>query len=179
MLLQSLHKPAQIFSVIILVGGLQACLTRSATTQQPDIQGQTISISTEALNLTLEEIASFPGNFNSFTPDGQGLVTYEYDSEGGQTRIFDINGTELALFTNTRITFAPNSQIMALSTSEAQRSSSNSNSNSNSDSDVEYSTHLMAPDGTEVASFQGGLPQFVFNEPRLITHDNVEDISRL
>lgn len=116
---------------------------------------------------SLEKVGSFPGEFQSFSPDGQRIVTYI--SESDRTLIFDINGTELASFSDTNIRFAPSGQIMALVSPRTFRSSSN----------LEYTTRLMTIDGAEIANLQGARPTFVFNEQRLTTYDQLEDISYL
>ncbi|MEM9816094.1 MAG: hypothetical protein AAF827_06775, partial [Cyanobacteria bacterium P01_D01_bin.6] len=100
---------------------------------------------------SIEFVSSFPGRFISFIPDGRGIVTDEFDSD--QTRLFSFDGTELFSFTDTSIGFAPDGQMMALTSPRVYGSRP----------DPETTTRLMTLEGTEIASFARVEPSFVQN----------------
>ncbi|MEL6334863.1 MAG: hypothetical protein AAFQ76_20030, partial [Cyanobacteria bacterium J06626_26] len=167
MLFQSLRNSVRVFSGLILMSVPQACLAQSiAVIENESTLPREVgngAIQAQATNFSLENIGSFPGEFRSFAPDSQRLVTHVAD--GDKTLIFDINGRELAAFIDTHITFAPNGQIMALTSPGPLR--------------VGHITRLMTLDGANIAEFSGSQPSFVFNEQRLTTYDEADDTSCL
>lgn len=54
------------------------------------------------------ETASVEGEFQAFTPDGKGLITYA----DGQSRLYDINGIEQATFQGAPLSFTPDHQSL-------------------------------------------------------------------
>ena len=125
------------------------------------------AVQAESLStFSIEPAGSFPGSFRSFTPDDEGLVTYEFD--GDQTRLFSFDGTELLSFIDTSIWFAPNGQMMVRMSPGSFGSAPEA-----------YTTRLMTLEGTEIASFPEGRATFVPDTELLSIWNEGEGRSRL
>ena len=166
-----LQSSVQMFLLLVLGAISEVGLTQTAQTfvesrSSPELNSH-LQLQAQAEALPLEKVASFAGEFRGFTPDGQGMVTYSKSDE--QIRIFDLDGTEELALTGRVVNFAPDGQIMAITAFPEASDSSNQ----------EPTTSLVKLDGTELANFQGYLPEFTAEEQTLIVYDNAEDVSRL
>jgi WD40 repeat protein len=111
-----------------------------------------------AVNSVLEEW-SFQGEFQSFSDDGQRLVSYS--EEDDISRLYDLSGTELASFQGYFRDFSDDGQRLV------------------SYSEEDDTSRLYDLSGTELASFQGRFLDFSNDGQRLVIYSEEDRTSRL
>ncbi|MEM7647997.1 MAG: hypothetical protein AAF283_02380, partial [Cyanobacteria bacterium P01_A01_bin.70] len=133
----------------------QGMLTASDTTDRGQFR---------LCDLAGNEQARFDGNFQSFTPDQQGLLTSSYDD--GQSRLYDFTGTEQARFVGQFRSFTPNQQGLITSLVALTVGS-------------DGQSRLYDFTGTEQARFVGQFQSFTPDQQGLVTYSYNDEQSRL